>query len=369
MKIILNNPIVKSISESLLKWYNLNYRSLPWRETKDPYFIWLSEIILQQTRVIQGTPYYLIFSSEYPDIQSFANADLDEILKKWQGLGYYSRARNMHKCAQQIMEEYEGKFPDNYQSLLNLKGIGKYTAGAIASISFNQAVPAIDGNAFRVYSRLFGIYLDTLASSTFNYFFEIGKKIINVDLPGDFNQAIMELGATICSPKNPKCDECPLTDLCFAKAQNVKNELPVKIKKVKVKDRDFEYVVCICNNEVLMHKREIGDIWAGLHEFLLIETKKTSKFSNFKSYKSFSDLDGCTLHESNSIVLHKLTHQNLRISFNIIEFNDNENFERICQKYKLLKVNLSSIEDLAVPKPIEQFIRKDLNIFNTNKTY
>lgn len=364
MKIILNNQIVKSISENLLKWYRLNFRSLPWRETKDPYFIWLSEIILQQTRVIQGTPYYLIFSSNYPDIQSFANANLDEILKKWQGLGYYSRARNMHTCAQEVLEQYGGTFPNNYQSLLKLKGIGKYTAGAIASISFNEAVPAIDGNAYRVYSRLFGIYLDTLASSSFSYFFDIGKKIIDQNAPGDFNQAIMELGATICAPKNAKCDQCPIIHLCYANAQKVTNELPIKIKKIKIKERYFEYFVCIHNDQVLMHKRETGDIWTGLHEFLLIETKKTSKISNFDSYIDLSNFGSCTVTKTDNILLHKLTHQNLHISFCILEFDDMENFENICQKYELIKVNLSSIEDLAVPKPVEQFIRKDLNIFN-----
>jgi len=344
-------------------------RNLPWRETKDPYFIWLSEIILQQTRVVQGTPYYLIFSNDYPNIESFAKADLDEILKKWQGLGYYSRARNMHKCSHQILEEYNGSFPDSYQSLLKLKGIGKYTAGAIASISFNEAVPAIDGNAYRVYSRLFGIYLDTLAPSTFNSFFELGKTIINKDLPGDFNQAIMELGATICTPKNAKCNECPLADLCYAKAQNVKDELPVKVKKLKVKDRNFEYIVCIHDGQVLMHKREAGDIWVGLHEFLLFETKKTSKFSSFDANKSFSRLSDCTIQKSDDVVLHKLTHQNLYISFCIVIFDNNENFESICQEYKLIKVELNNIEDLAVPKPIEQFIQKDLNIIDINKRH
>lgn len=346
----------------------MNSRRLPWRETKDPYFVWLSEIILQQTRVAQGTPYYLNFSNAYPNVLSFANASLDEILKKWQGLGYYSRARNMHTCANEILEKHSGIFPDNYQSLLKLKGIGKYTAGAIASISFNEAVPAIDGNAYRVYSRLFGIYLDTLASSTFNYFFEIGKKVVNQDNPGDFNQAIMELGATVCTPKNPKCDECPLAYLCYAKARNVKEELPIKIKKLKVKERYFEYLVCIYGGQILMNKRKTGDIWTGLHEFLLIETKKRSELSNFDINTDLREFGSCTVTKTDNILLHKLTHQNLHISFCIIKFDKRENFESICQKYKLIKVDLSSIGGLAVPKPIEQFISKDLNIFNTNKT-
>src|SRR5690606_29978884 len=200
----------------ILIWSDKNKRNLPWRNTRDPYQIWLSEIILQQTRVIQGTNYFLAFTEKFPRIENLANAQEQEILRLWQGLGYYSRARNLHFTAKHIVKELNGKFPDSFQELLKLKGVGEYTAAAIASIAFNETVPAVDGNVFRVFSRYFNIHRDISLPKTRKYFFELGKETIDQNRPGDFNQAVMELGATVCTPKNPKCEICPVNESCEA---------------------------------------------------------------------------------------------------------------------------------------------------------
>ena len=242
-------------SDMLISWYEVNKRDLPWRETRDPYKIWLSEIILQQTRVNQGLPYYLRFEEQFPSVERFASAKLETILKTWQGLGYYSRARNMHACAKTVVEELNGSFPNNYIDLQKLKGIGKYTAAAIASICYDEEVPTIDGNVYRVLSRIFGLENDISESRTFKIFYEKAEELISKESPGDFNQALMEFGATVCLPKKPDCENCIFSDRCFALKKDLISSLPVKSKKVKIRTRHFQYLIILYGNRILIRQR------------------------------------------------------------------------------------------------------------------
>lgn len=333
-------------STTLLDWYQVNKRDLPWRENKAPFRVWLSEIILQQTRVSQGLPYYNKFVDQFESIEDFANADLDLILKLWQGLGYYSRARNMHKCAQMVVEDFGGAFPDNYEELLKLKGVGKYTAAAIASICFDEVVPTIDGNVFRVLSRVFGISDDISKSSTFKVFFEKARTLMPTKNPGDFNQAMMEFGATICTPKSPDCEACLLSTQCFAYKNELINTLPVKSKSIKVKHRYFNYHVIKNNRQTLMRQRLTGDIWTGLFEFDLNETEKSLKNSNF---------EGAEFQYSSAEVVHQLTHQKLHIKFHVYESNV-EAYEQLARTKNLISVSINELDKYAVPKPIELFL-------------
>jgi A/G-specific adenine glycosylase len=261
-------------SQKILLWYSENKRSLPWRTTKDPYKIWLSEIILQQTRVAQGLPYYLKFIERFPTVFSLAKAKEQEVLRLWQGLGYYSRARNLHYCAKDVVDKFQGKFPDNFQDLRKLRGIGSYTAAAIASISFRQPVAVVDGNVFRVLSRVFGIDKDISDSKTKDFFFALGNELISREQPDEYNQAIMEFGATHCLPKNPLCSECIFKKQCIANAQDLQRVLPVKSKKQKIRKRYFYYFVIRKGKKILMRKRNEKDIWHGLFDFYLTETAK-----------------------------------------------------------------------------------------------
>ncbi|MBX7204671.1 MAG: A/G-specific adenine glycosylase [Bacteroidia bacterium] len=263
-----------SFSTQLIRWYRKNKRDLPWRETTDPYQIWLSEIILQQTRVEQGLPYFLKYIKAYPTLADFAQAPEDEILKYWQGLGYYSRARNMLNTARQLIKLYQGKFPKKYEELILLKGIGPYTAAAIASFAFNQAVPVVDGNVFRVLSRFLGIYEPINSSVARKLFTKAAFELLDKKNPSEFNQAIMEFGATLCKPAKPDCDNCPISSSCFAFAKNKIAELPVKTPKTKQRIRYFNYIHFTKNGSTFLKKRGPKDIWQGLYEFPLIETQK-----------------------------------------------------------------------------------------------
>ena len=249
----------------ILSYFDKNKRDLPWRDTKDAFRIWLSEIILQQTRVDQGMKFYNNFIHEFETIFDLANADEQKVLKLWQGLGYYSRARNLHFTSQYIANELEGKFPDNFNDLKKLKGVGDYTAAAIASIVYNEAVPAVDGNMFRVFARYFNIDDDISLPKTKKIFWDLGLQIIDQKRPGDFNQAVMDLGATICTPKLAKCDSCPLNESCEALRLNKVNELPVKLKKVKVTNRHLHFIVIENEGEIALSKRIGKDVWLNLY--------------------------------------------------------------------------------------------------------
>jgi A/G-specific adenine glycosylase len=264
----------QTFSIKVISWFHENKRDLPWRHTKDPYAIWLSEIILQQTRVAQGLPYYYRFLEKLPTVHDFANASQEEILRLWQGLGYYSRARNMHATAKLVVKKYEGKFPDSYNELIKLKGIGPYTGAAIASFAFDEAVPVVDGNVFRVLSRVFGIETDIASSPARKEFTELAQSLIPENTPADFNQAIMEFGALQCTPQKPNCMFCPLQMECYAFQHEAQIQLPVKLKKTKVRNRYFNYFAIQKGEEFVMNKRPENDIWSGLYDFYLVETEK-----------------------------------------------------------------------------------------------
>ena len=306
-------------SNSLLLWYLQNKRDLPWRNTSNPYSIWLSEIMLQQTRVAQGLPYYLLFTETFPTVFDLANADEEQILKLWQGLGYYSRARNMHKTAQIIAFEFEGKFPDNYNDLLKLKGIGQYTAAAIASFSFNEVVPVVDGNVFRVLSRYFDVSTDIASSVAKKEFTALAKELMPKDNPALFNQAIMEFGALQCIPKNPNCDLCVLNSSCAALQKNKVAQRPVKSKKANAINRYFNYIVFLDNDEnTLINKRTEKGIWQNLYEFPLIETSEELDFETIvdKIHERFSENEILSIViYNNQQIIHKLSHQKLHINF------------------------------------------------------
>lgn len=309
-----------NFSKSLIHWYLQNKRDLPWRNTIDPYFIWLSEIMLQQTRVAQGLPYFLRFTEAFPTVFDLAKADEEQVLKLWQGLGYYSRARNLHKTAQQVAFEYNGEFPKRYAELLKLKGIGEYTAAAIASFAYNESVPVVDGNVYRVLSRYFEVETDIASSGAKKEFTQLAAELLPAGEANLFNQAIMEFGALQCIPKNPDCANCIFTNSCAALQKKKVAQLPVKSKKVKVKTRFFTYLVF--EDEVhntLIQKRSQKGIWHNLYEFPLLETEIDL------SHEALSDLIHKQISTENRVLdlsrfnevvmVHKLTHQHLNIYF------------------------------------------------------
>ena len=309
-----------NFSNLLIQWYLLNKRDLPWRNTINPYHIWLSEIMLQQTRVAQGTPYFLAFTTAFPTVFDLAKADEEQVLKLWQGLGYYSRARNLHKAAQYVAFELNGIFPDNYKELLELKGVGEYTAAAIASFSYNEAVPVVDGNVFRVLSRYFDVETDIALASAKKEFAALAFELMPKEDPATFNQAIMEFGALQCVPRNPDCTICVFNASCLALQKNKINQLPVKSKKLKVTKRYFNYLVIADENDnTLVQKRTAKGIWHNLYEFPLIESEKEEGFEYIEnSLKSSLVVDNKVIsimeYDDKSNV-HKLSHQHLYIRF------------------------------------------------------
>ncbi|MCW0481994.1 A/G-specific adenine glycosylase [Gaoshiqia sediminis] len=345
---------LKAIAADLLQWYTINKRTLPWRENNAPYSVWLSEIILQQTRINQGLSYYLRFLEKYPTITHFANASEDDILKLWQGLGYYSRARNMHHTAQNIVNQHHENFPKNYSELLKFKGVGEYTAAAIASISFNLPHAVVDGNVYRVLSRLFAISTPIDTTEGKKTFKELANQLIDKDYPGDYNQAIMEFGALQCTPRNPDCDSCPFRNRCVARQTNLVDQFPVKVGKQKIKHRYFNYLLIDAGQKTFLNKRTKSDIWKNLYEFPVIETDHKAEVTELEEglLKFFSNLD----FEINGISpWHKqvLSHQHIHYRFIHI---------RTCYKKNMLssliKVNKKDIFNFAVPKPIERELER-----------
>lgn len=339
-----------SFSKILTSWYSVNKRNFPWRETQNPYFIWLSEIILQQTQVKQGLPYYEAFVTQFPTVFELAKADESEVLKLWQGLGYYSRARNLHFTAKYIVDVLHGEFPNTYKGLLKLKGVGDYTASAIASICFGETTAVVDGNVYRVLSRYFGI--DTPINSTkgIKEFKSLAQELIDKKDPATFNQAIMEFGATQCRPKNPDCMFCPFTTSCIAYNKGDVDALPVKLKKLKVKQRYFNFLVFLSEDkQTVIEKREGKGIWQNLYQFPLIETDKNMEYDAFlKLIKEDASLKEKTfeLHQYNDVPkVHKLSHQHLNTTFWIINVDNLDN-----------GIPLGEIADYPVPILIGKFI-------------
>jgi A/G-specific adenine glycosylase len=319
-------------SESLIHWYSGAKRDLPWRKTRDPYIVWVSEIILQQTRVEQGLPYFERFVEAFPSISHLAGAKEDKVLSLWQGLGYYSRARNMQAAAKQVMNDFRGIFPTTYSEILKLKGIGPYTAAAIASICFDESTPVVDGNVFRAAARVFGINEDISKSGTRTVFEKTLQEVIPQDQPGTFNQAMMELGATICTP-TPKCDTCPVQPFCFAFAHKQADVLPVKGKKLKVRERHIRYLVIHSGDQVLLKKRESKDIWQGLYDFPEL-VENAIEQARAKVSRQF---------------IHLLSHQKLHVRFYEVEVSVSE----LHQYARRLHAKPYSLKQmLTLPKPI-----------------
>jgi len=316
-----------NFSKEIIHWYFQNKRDLPWRKTKDPYRIWLSEIMLQQTRVAQGLPYYEKFTASFPTVYDLAKAEESEVLKLWQGLGYYSRARNLHYTAKDIVNNYNGQFPSTYSALLKLKGVGDYTASAIASICFDEIAPVVDGNVYRVLARYFDIDTPINSSEGIKLFKKLAFEVIDQDDPANFNQAIMEFGAVQCKPQSPYCIVCPLASSCKGLQQQRVSMLPVKLKKTKVKSRWFNYMVVISNQEeTFLEERKGKGIWQGLYQFPLLETDKA--LENIEEYQT-KIKEICSLHNfsitqyNKEPIVHKLSHQHLYTTFWVVETTDN----------------------------------------------
>ncbi|MBS7785961.1 A/G-specific adenine glycosylase [Flavobacterium sp. CYK-55] len=328
-------------------WYHQNKRNLPWRNTRNPYHIWLSEIMLQQTRVAQGLPYYYAFTEAFPTVTDLAKAPEERVLKLWQGLGYYSRARNLHQTAQKIAFEFNGQFPESYQELLKLKGIGNYTAAAIASFCFDQKVPVVDGNVYRVLARYFAMDTDIASSGAYKEFFALANELILDENPGLFNQAIMEFGALQCVPKSPNCNQCPLSSGCLAKAKQKVNVLPVKISKTKVQEKHFNYIFFEDDLEqTLLVQRSNSGIWKKLYEFPLIETAEVATEDVIINWLNKSEYQKQWLSVTQLIsaeISHRLTHRLLHIKFWKVRIKSQ------------LNNGLSRASALALPTPIVIF--------------
>lgn len=351
-----------SFSNKLYNWYTINKRDLPWRNTKNAYKIWISEIILQQTRVSQGTNYYLRLIENFPTVKHLADAHEDEVLKLWQGLGYYSRARNLHATAKIIVESYNSTFPKNYNDILNLKGIGPYTAAAITSIAYNQVYPTVDGNIYRVLSRYFGIETPIDSTSGKKQFQELAEELISTKEPGMHNQALMEFGALQCTPKSPNCRDCPLNSSCFAIQNNLVDKLPVKEKKTKQRKRYFYYYLIDDGKSIYLKKRTKNDIWRNLHELPLIEYDKEQSDEKLIQTKiPFINNGSFNLKQISSAKRHILSHQIIYAKLIYVEVNSDVNISS-----SLFRVNKKDISKFAVPRLVEQFL-EDFNLVEIKK--
>jgi A/G-specific adenine glycosylase len=347
-----------AISNTLQHWYEKNKRELPWRETNDPYIIWISEVILQQTRVNQGYDYFVRFIRRFPNIKALAEASEEDVLKQWQGLGYYSRARNLHAAAKQIEECFHGEFPKKYPDILSLKGVGEYTAAAIMSIAYRAPFAVIDGNVLRVISRLFMIDEPVDTARGKKTIAEIAQTILDPQHPDIHNQAIMDFGATLCKPKQPKCAECPLQAHCLAFAKNAVSKYPVKNKSTKTTKRYFHYFHIVYNNHTYIRKREANDIWKNLYEFPLIETPTSSTFPELQNTEAFCRI----FKENRSIVFthklhikHMLSHQIIYTDFYEAKIPASENFS-LSNEFQ--KIPIDNISDFPVSRLIHKYLEK-----------
>lgn len=340
-------------SKALIRWYNQFKRDLPWRHESDPYKIWLSEVILQQTQVAQGLSYYYTFTKAYPTVKHLANAPEDEVLRHWQGLGYYSRARNLHSAAKAIVSNHNGQFPQSYTEIRALKGVGDYTAAAIASFAYNLPYAVLDGNVYRVLSRVFGILTPIDSGSAKKQFQELADQLLDRKQAGEHNQAIMEFGSQQCKPANPDCVNCIFRTRCFANQNNLVDTLPAKEKKIKIKSRYFNYIVMSDSKKnVIVQKRDKKDIWQGLYEFPVIETNKSYRPEELFRTKAYKEICGSAhrvVHES-SEYKHILSHQHLYARFYVVKLKG-----RFQQK-RQTAVKQSKLSDYAFPRLIGRFL-------------
>lgn len=341
------------LSKPLIQWYLQNKRVLPWRLTTNPYKVWLSEIILQQTTVAQGLPYYNKFTDTFKTLEDLANADEEFVLKQWQGLGYYSRARNLLATAKYISSELNGQFPNNYKDLLTLKGIGPYTAAAIASFCYKEPVAVLDGNVFRVLARYFNIDTPINNPKGIKEFKTLSQKLVSTENPATYNQAIMELGALVCKPNNPDCQKCPINNGCLALKNNSQYKLPVKLKKLKIKKRFFNYLLIQTDlNTSILNKRINKGIWHNLYELPLVETNTTLEVSELINHSDFLKLfnqeyplEISCFNEKE--IVHKLTHQHIYTKFWIIKTT----------QHPKATIPISELKNYPVPILIHNFLK------------
>jgi A/G-specific adenine glycosylase len=341
-------------SKEIINWYHQNKRDLPWRETKNPYKIWLSEIILQQTRVAQGLSYYLKFVDAFPTVQDLAKANEETVLKLWQGLGYYSRARNLHFSAQQVVNKFKGRFPTNYDALITLKGVGDYTASAISSFCSGEPHAVVDGNVYRVLARHFGIE-DAIDSTIGKKIFKnLATELLNKNQPGLHNQSIMEFGALQCVPKNPNCPNCPLSGSCVALTSSKVELLPKKDKKLKQVDRFFNYIVISKNQQTYLQQRKGKGIWENLYQFPLIETSIQISIDQLVQSKDWEDLFNNGAPNITVVypeIKHVLSHQIIHARFIEVELESFSN-----TKYQ--PIVLDELNSYPVPILISNFIER-----------
>ncbi len=355
--------------QNLLKWFATNHRPMPWKGVRDPYIIWLSEIILQQTTVAQGKSYFEKFCERYPSVTDLAQAPSDEVMKLWEGLGYYSRARNLHTTAKYITQDLKGLFPNTYENILKLKGIGTYTAAAIASFAFDLPHAVLDGNVYRVLSRFFGIETPIDTTEAKHIFTALAHSVLDPKRPADFNQAIMDFGATHCTPSNPKCGQCPLQSECSAFEAGKVSLLPIKSKKMARRTRFFNYLVVTEGNFVFIRKRLGKDIWQDLYEFPLIETDDLVEaqsseplFNIYTERLDFPfDFNALRLIKKSQPYQQLLTHQKIIATFWVFE---HAKTDKILRGGNFLKIANEQLSNYAFPKVIDIYLKeKVLTLF------
>lgn len=352
-------------AHELLAWYGRNRRFFPWRDTREPYIIWISEVILQQTRIVQGHDYFLRFVERFPDVETLAEATEDEVLKCWQGLGYYSRARNLHKAARQVVEL--GKFPDDYEGIRRLKGVGDYTAAAIASFAYGLPYAVVDGNVYRVLSRYFGITEPIDTTQGKKYFAALAQDLLPKGPEGaDYNQAVMDFGAIQCVPRSPDCSKCPLVGSCVAFHSGQVHNFPVKEKALKVKERYLHYIYIQAEGETVLFRREGNDIWRGLYEPFLVETEEFLAASDFLGSSFLPEF--CrgrgvwsVLQEN---VRHQLTHRTLVCNFYRLDLDkkpDDVDFRK-----EAVWVSPENLSEYAIPRLVSMLFERNAFIPDTS---
>ena len=356
------------ISKVLKVWYQKHHRQLPWRKIRDPYQIWLSEIILQQTRVEQGLPYYNRFVSDYPTVTHLANAPEQDVLKLWQGLGYYSRARNLHIAAKMVVADYQGVFPDSFEKIKSLKGIGDYTAAAIASFAFNLPHAVVDGNVYRVLARVFAISTPIDSSRGRKDFALLAQKLLDKKDPATHNQAIMELGALVCKPAQPDCENCPLNTNCASYNKGIVNQFPVKENRAKVTSRYFNYLMIRFKDGFFLNQRNGNDIWKNLFDLPMIETGEAISPESLVLTSDWKVLFGNQLvhiEKVKTFKVHKLSHQHLYTTFYNVSITKDP---KTAVWKKFIKVNAQSIENYPIPKIIEFYFKEESVGYGDSKT-
>ncbi|MEM1319513.1 MAG: A/G-specific adenine glycosylase [Bacteroidota bacterium] len=351
-----SSSTARQFRQTLMDWYAQSHRPMPWKGIKNPYLIWLSEIILQQTRVEQGWAYFERFRENFPTVKHLAEAEEDVVMKLWEGLGYYSRARNLHATAKYIAFDLKEEFPKTYESLLRLKGVGPYTAAAIGSFAYDLPVAVVDGNVYRVLSRYFGITTPIDSTLGKKEFAALAQELLDKNQAGRYNQAIIDFGATQCKPKRPNCPQCPMQEGCVAYHDDQVNSLPIKSKKIKRKTRYFNYLVINAANQVLLQKRNQKDIWQNLYEFPLIESEQLlqrSALKETKSWQEWSFLQSAGITRQAGPFKQQLTHQTIIANFWEIQLSSSLKPEA----FAFLAVPRKSLRKYAFPRIIDLYLQ------------